>query len=188
LPADAVASDATLAAAARGGDRSALEQLLERHLDRVHAVCRRITGDADDAADATQEALIAVTRGIGGFDGRSAFTTWLYRIATNAALDETRRRARRPVPRDQLPDRPAPGPGPEAAVAARLDVDTALAQLPLDFRAAVVLRDLCDLDYAQVADVLGIPPGTVRSRIARGRAALAVALGNPSADPDRPSG
>ncbi len=188
MPVDATAGDSALAAAAGGGDRRALELLLERHLDRVHAVCQRITGDPDDAADATQEALIAVARSIGRFDGRAAFTTWLYRVATNAALDETRRRSRRPLPHDVLPDRPAPGPGPEATVAARLDVETALAQLPLEFRAAVVLRDLCDLDYAQIADVLGIPAGTVRSRIARGRGALAEILGNRGADSDRPSG
>ena len=92
--------DASLAAAAAAGDRRALETLLERYADRVHAICRRIVVHPEDALDATQEALIAITRGIGRFDGRSAFTTWLYRVATNAALDELRRRSRRPVPWD----------------------------------------------------------------------------------------
>jgi RNA polymerase sigma-70 factor (ECF subfamily) len=73
------------------------------------------------------------------------------------------------------------------AVADRLDIDAALALLPQDFRAAVVLRDLCDLDYAEIARVLGIPPGTVRSRIARGRGQLADLLGNPTEQQDRPS-
>jgi RNA polymerase sigma-70 factor, ECF subfamily len=72
-------------------------------------------------------------------------------------------------------------------VADRLDVDAAVARLPDDFRAAVVLRDLCDLDYAEIARVLGIPAGTVRSRIARGRAQLADVLGNPTVYDDRPS-
>jgi len=179
--------DAALAAAAAAGDRGALEALLERHADRVHAVCRRIVTNPDDALDATQEALIAITRGIGRFDGRSAFTTWLYRVATNCALDELRRRKRRPVPADTLPEPPATVAGIDDRVGARLDVDAALAQVPEEFRAAVVLRDLCDLDYSEIAEVLDVPPGTVRSRIARGRAALSRLLGNPPTVPDRPS-
>jgi RNA polymerase sigma-70 factor, ECF subfamily len=178
------ASDETLAQAAGAGDRGALETLLARHFDRVHAICRRVTGHPEDALDATQEALIAVSRGIHRYDGRSAFTTWLYRVATNAALDEIRRRSRRPAPVETPADmRPAVlSPGGlgsvESAVAARIDVDAALGSLPAEFRAAVVLRDLCDLDYAEIADALGIPIGTVRSRIARGRAALALHLGD----------
>lgn len=179
--------DRTLAAAAAAGDRRALELLLDRHADRIHAICRRVTGHPDDALDATQEALIAVARGIHRFDGRAAFTTWLYRVATNAALDEVRRRGRRPRPVDELPEPAGAGSSMEDRVGAALDVDAALATLPDEFRVAVVLRDLCDLDYAEIAAVLGIPPGTVRSRIARGRAALAGALGNPDAGPARPS-
>jgi RNA polymerase sigma-70 factor (ECF subfamily) len=159
----------------------------------VHAICRRITGYPEDALDATQEALIAVTRGIHRYDGRSLFTTWLYRVATNAALDEVRRRKRRPVPAEPLVET-AGGGSVESAVSARIDVDAALATLPVEFRAAVVLRDLCDLDYSEIADALGIPIGTVRSRIARGRAAIADRLQNdsvgdrePDARPERPS-
>jgi RNA polymerase sigma-70 factor (ECF subfamily) len=186
------ASDEALAAAANAGDRGALEVLLARHFDRVHAICRRVTGHPEDALDATQEALIAVTRGLHRYDGRSLFTTWLYRVATNAALDELRRRKRRPEPAELTDDRPlggiAAGSAPvESAVAARLDVDAALAGLRPEFRAAVVLRDLCDLDYAEIADVLDVPIGTVRSRIARGRAAIADQLREPTAPPERPS-
>jgi RNA polymerase sigma-70 factor (ECF subfamily) len=190
------ASDEALAAAANAGDRSALEILLARHLDRVHAICRRVTGHPEDALDATQEALIAVTRGIHRYDGRSLFTTWLYRVATNAALDELRRRKRRPEPVEVSEDRPgtggrpgaAPGNAPlESAVVARLDVDAALRRLSPEFRAAVVLRDLCDLDYAEIAEVLDVPVGTVRSRIARGRAAIAEQLREPDGPPERPS-
>jgi RNA polymerase sigma-70 factor, ECF subfamily len=176
--------DAELARLASRGDRAALEQLLERHADRIHALCRRIIPHRDDALDATQEAMIAVVRGIRRFDGRAAFTTWLYRVATNAALDELRRKHRRPVPAD-LPDRPATGPPIDAQVDDRIDIDAALAQIPEDFRVAVVLRDLCDLDYAEIATVLDLPPGTVRSRIARGRAALAAQLGNPEPTDER---
>lgn len=177
--------DRTLASRAADGDRDALDVLLSRHVDRVHAICRRILGNPDDALDATQEALIAVVRAISRFDGRAAFTTWLYRIATNAALDELRRRGRRALPTAVIEEPTASREaGPEAS-GDRIDIDGALARIPEDFRVAVVLRDLCDLDYAQIAEVLGVPPGTVRSRIARGRAALAVELGPPP-DPTRP--
>ena len=170
-------SDA-LAARAASGDRHALETLLDRHADHVHAVCRRVLADREDALDATQEALIAIAKGIARFDGRSSFTTWLYRVATNAALDEARRVSRRPRPVEHLPEGHADRAG---AVDARLDVDAALRTLPEEFRVAVVLRDLCDLDYAEIAAVLEIPAGTVRSRISRGRALLAGVLGGPPA-------
>lgn len=167
-------------AAARGGDRAALEQLLRRHYDRVHAVCRRLAGNDADGADATQEAMIAIVRGLGRFDGSSKFSTWAYRVAVNKTLDELRKRARRPVTElsaaeglaSQAPD-----------VALRADVDAALMKLPADFRACVVLRDLCGLDYAEIASVLAIPPGTVRSRIARARASLVPYLQPGNHDP-----
>ena len=89
--------DRALVAAAQGGDRASLDTLLRRHYDRIYAVCRRVIGHDADAADAAQEAMIAVVRGLGRFDGRSSFGTWIYRIATNASLDELRRKRRRPV-------------------------------------------------------------------------------------------
>jgi RNA polymerase sigma-70 factor (ECF subfamily) len=178
------AHDDELVAAAQSGNRSSLEELLRRHYDRVYAVCRRVTGDENDAADAAQEAMIAVVRGLARFDGRSSFSTWVYRIATNASLDELRRRRRRPLTTietnaDQVPTELI---DPDAGVridstADRMALDRALADLPEDFRVAVVLRDVGDLDYTEIAEVLGIPAGTVKSRIARGRAALASALG-----------
>jgi RNA polymerase sigma-70 factor (ECF subfamily) len=174
--------DTTLANLAAVGDRAALDVLLDRHVDRIHAICRRILGNPEDAADACQEALIAVARAIDRFDGRAAFTTWLYRVATNAALDELRRRGRRPAPAESLAEAASGSEdGPEAA-GERIDIDAALARIPEEFRVVVVLRDLADLEYAQIAEVLGLPPGTVRSRIARGRVALAAELG-PTHDP-----
>jgi RNA polymerase sigma-70 factor (ECF subfamily) len=180
-------SDAELVAAAQSGDRDALNTLLRRHHDRIHALARRLTGNDADAADATQEALIAIVRGLPRFDRRAAFGTWAYRVATNASLDELRRRSRRPRPDpDALLDVAAPASDPADVAGARIDVDAALATLPIEFRAAVVLRDLCALDYAEIAEVLAVPPGTVRSRIARGRALLAAHLGNSAAGDDRP--
>jgi RNA polymerase sigma-70 factor (ECF subfamily) len=189
---------------------------LRRHHDRWWRLCRRLLGNDADAGDALQEGLIALARGIRRYDGRAAFTTWAYRVVTNACLDEMRRRSRRPVPGtvSLFPeggagpagagDGPGPAPGVGApvpafapaasrpdpgieAIADRLDVDAAVGHLPPEFRAAVVLRDLCDLDYAEIARVLDIPPGTVRSRIARGRALLADLLGNRTPSADRPT-
>lgn len=183
--------------AAQGGDRGALDALLRRHADRIHAVCRRITGNDADALDATQEAMIAVVRGLDRFDGRSAFSTWAYRVATNTCLDELRRRRRRPEPTadDDLDAAAASAGGGRGGALAidrvddRTDIDAALATLAPEFRAAVVLRDLVGLDYAEIGEILEVPPGTVKSRIARGRAALADVLsgdGNPAAPPERP--
>ena len=122
---------------------------MQKHQARIYAICRRLAGNDADALDATQEALLAIVKGLERFDGRAAFTTWSYRVATNACLDELRRRSRRPQP--GLPDhegvadealgrRPSLDPG--EAVTARIDIDDALAQLPEEFKAPVVLRDL----------------------------------------------
>ena len=189
----AVTDDHDLVAAAQAGDRRALDTLLRRHYDRVHAVCRRIAGSSRDADDAAQEAMISIVRGLPRFDGRAQFSTWVYRIATNAALDELRRRKRRPalhvvgdegvVPEavDPLADRQV------TAVADRMAIDAALDELPEEFRAAVVLRDVADLDYAEIAEALGVPVGTVKSRIARGRNQLTTLLGNREPGGGRPS-
>ena len=173
--------------AARSGDKAALDDLLRRNYDRLYALCRRMTGDPADAADACQEALIAIVRGLDGFDGRSAFGTWAYRVTANACLDELRRRRRRPEP--GLPEGTAEPASPVddfEASTIRADLDAALRSLPGDFRAAVVLRDVCGLSYDEISETLGIPPGTVRSRIARGRAAL-IPLLRPASG-DRPEG
>ena len=173
--------DAALVAAAQGGDRFALDQLLRRHYDRIHAVCRRVAGSTRDADDACQEALIKIVRNLPRFDGRSSFGTWAYRIATNASLDELRKRQRRPALHAVGDEHRPETADPKAArytesFPDRLVLDEALDRLPEDLRVAVILRDVADFDYAEIADTLGVPVGTVKSRISRGRAALATQL------------
>ena len=166
-----------------------MDVLLRRHHGRIWAVCRRITGNEADAADATQEAMLLIVRRLGTFDGRSRFTTWAHRVATNACLDELRRRGRRPAP--GLPDDDLDDPRTVAStdaaidteVTGRLAIDAALGQLPEEFRLPVVLRDVAGHDYGEIAQILGIPAGTVRSRIARGRGRLAALLAERAADP-----
>jgi RNA polymerase sigma-70 factor, ECF subfamily len=183
LPITPTADDHTLIQAAQSGDRRALDSLLRRHQERIYAICRRLAGNDADALDATQDALIAIVRGLPRFDGRSAFSTWSYRVATNACLDELRRRGRRPVTglephtAEVVQARSGSGPSLADTVVDRSVLDDALLELPEEFRAPVVLRDQLGLDYAEISEVLDIPPGTVRSRIARGRAALARSLG-----------
>lgn len=153
-------------------------------------MCRRITGSTSDADDACQEALIKIVRSLPRFDGRSAFGTWAYRVATNASLDELRKRQRRPS-LQLVDDRDGSGGGggrdlsdPVDDAAGRqteriddqLAIDQALEELSEDFRVVIVLRDVIDLDYQEISEVLDIPIGTVKSRIARARNQLAATL------------
>ena len=163
---------------AQAGDTRALDQLLRSRYNQIYGICRRMTGNDQDALDATQDALIALTRGIHRYDGRAAFSTWSYRVTTNACLDELRRRKRRPVPAADIPvdTRPSGAPHLDQTVVDRLALDEALTALSPEFRAPVVLRDVLGLDYAEISEVLDIPPGTVRSRIARGRRSLATQI------------
>jgi len=187
--------DSDLVAAAQRGDRDALDRLLRRHYDRIHAVCRRIAGSTRDADDAAQEALIRIVRAIDRFDGRASFSTWSYRIATNAALDELRKRSRRPQLHVVGDDGRASGVEPAddlaqrrvEAVVDRMSIDAALAELPEEFRVPVVMRDVGDLDYAEIAEALSVPIGTVKSRIARGRRMLLERLGNRDPGDERPT-
>ncbi|MGQ0623233.1 MAG: RNA polymerase sigma factor [Sporichthyaceae bacterium] len=173
----ATLSDEELAALAQAGDLNAVDQLLRGNIDRIHTICRRITCHPHDAQDATQDALVSLYRCIGQYNGQAAFATWLYRVATNAALAEVRRRGRRPETVDVVADAPRwAEPRTGTGLDLRLDIDTALSRLAPEFRAAVVLRDLHDLNYSTIAAVLDIPEGTVRSRIHRGRQALRVLL------------
>ena len=156
------------------------EEVAREHGRFLYSVAYRLTGNHDDAQDLVQEVLLRVRRGLTTFTPGS-LEGWLSRITTNAFLDEVRKRKRRPLDVvADLPDAVVGGDGdPEVALASvRLpdEVQQALAALPPDFRAPVVLCDVVGLDYAEIADTLAIPPGTVRSRIHRGRALLRKAL------------
>ena len=184
-------SDEVLLAAHLRGDPAAFGQLVARHERRIYGLCLRILGNREDAEDATQEALVAALRKASSFRRAAAFSTWLYRIAVNAATDQARRRGRaRLAALDPEDAGLAVDRGGELGevVAAAVTVQTALAQVPEEFRVAVVLCDLYRLPYADAAQVLEVPVGTVKSRVFRGRAALAERLAsNPEATPDRPS-
>lgn len=169
------------------GDGAATDALLRAHYDTVRAVCHRIVINRADAEDATQQALMSIVRALPGFDGRSKFSTWAYRIATNAAIDEVRRTRRRPLPTagDMIDASAAPSPDHSPATAERLAFETALASVTIEYREVLVMRHVADMEYAEIAVALDIPVGTVRSRLARGRAELVALLGNPGHDPDR---
>lgn len=167
------------------GDTAAFTILVQRHETRIYNLCLRMLGSPEDALDATQETFVTVLRKLGQFRGEAAFTTWLHRVAVNACYDELRRQRRRPllraVPQDEGRDRPRE-PGPPVldhadAVAGTLDAGAALAEVPEDFRIALVLADVQDLPYEEIARILEVPVGTVKSRVHRGRIALARAMG-----------
>lgn len=171
------------------GDMDAFDELMRAHEDRVFAVCLRMLRDRDAALDAVQETFVTVFRKADRFAGRSAFSTWLYRVAVNTCHDLLRRAKRRqaePLPEGRDPaDHAAEDLFSSTEV--RSDLQEALEQLQVEFRSAVVLVDLEGLSIQGAADILGVPVGTVKSRVFRGRKILAEALGNlrsPS-DPQR---
>jgi len=173
-------TDQALLEAHREGDPDAFAEIVRRHRDRMWAVALRTLGDPEEAADAVQDALVSAYRAAAGFRGDSAITTWLHRIVVNACLDRARRRSvRRTVPLPEHEDEDERN-SPDAAIAAdptddadvSMDVAAALATLPTDQRAALVLVDLQGYPVDEAAKILGVPTGTVKSRCARGRARL----------------
>ena len=165
------------------GDRAAFDSIMRGQEDRVFSVCLRILGDRDNALDATQETFLTVFRKAAQFKGDSALGTWIYRIAVNTCYDQIRKSGRKPT--DSLPDHlEPPDLAAEDAIEAaglRLEIERALASLPPEFRAAVVLSDLEGMPLPEVAQALGVPLGTVKSRVFRGRRLLAERLGNQTA-------
>ena len=168
--------DTALLELCREGDSRAFGELVSRHRTHAWAVCLQITGNHHDAEDAFQEAITAAWQNLHRFRGDARFSTWLHRIAANAAIATTRRRTPDPTaPEDlvELHDH-------TSLTADRIaDVDavrTALAALPEDFRVAIVLREFADLSYVEIAEHQGIGIQTVKSRISRARKQLVNAL------------
>jgi RNA polymerase sigma-70 factor, ECF subfamily len=193
-PADG-APDETLAARAAAGEHSAFEELLARYEGRAYRLAARLTGSPADAQDVVQEAFLSAYRGLGAFRGEAGFSTWLFRIVTNAALMQRRGRKRRPtislddgLPRFDGDGRHAAEPADlEAAVRVeeRLDREALAASaqravdaLPDAYRAAFVLRDLEEMETSEVAALLGIGTAAVRQRVHRARLLLRGHLGS----------
>lgn len=182
-PAAAAPSDSELLRAHVAGDPDAFAALVRRHQDRLWAVALRVMRNPEDAADALQDAYIAAFRRAGSFRGDAAVTTWLHRVVVNACLDRLRSmkvRAADALPED-LDRSPELGTdATEKAVEAAEQRDVVLAalgRLNPDQRAALVLVDMQGYSVEEAAVILGCPPGTVKSRCARGRAKLVPLLG-----------
>ena len=175
------ASDEALLDAFVKGEEAAYTVLMRRHEDRIFALAFRMTGDRSDALEATQDAFISAFRQAASFRRDAAFGTWLYRIAINACRDLLRKRRRLPEPvGDILETSPSSSARLDEAVATRVDVAQALARLPEDYKQAVALHDLGGVAYEEIAAIAGVPIGTVKSRISRGRRMLAHMLEQPA--------
>ncbi len=162
------------------GDQRAFHDLMSAHEDRVFSICLRIMRNREHALDATQETFVKVFRRADRFTGESAFSTWLYRVTVNTCYDQLRKLKRRhadPLPETNDPADPTVD-DQLTAVELRPDLHAALETLPDEFRAAVVLSDLEGLPLADVAEILGVPVGTVKSRVFRGRRLMAAELRN----------
>ncbi len=171
-------TDAQLLAAHIAGDPAAFETLVYRHRDRLWSVALRTTSDPEEAADALQDAFLSAFRRADQFRGEAAVTTWLHRIVVNACLDRLRRRATRPaVPLPEDLGQTLADPGDQMSQReTQLIIAKALANLPPDQRAAIVLVDVEGQSVQEAAEILGCPTGTVKSRCSRGRARLAEEL------------
>lgn len=167
---------------AQQGDQSAFEQLLDHYQKPVYHQALRLVGNPEDAADVTQEVFIKVWKHLPSFRGESSFSTWLYRLTDNAALDLIRREKKRRGD-SSLDDEesalilPAdPAPTPHQAIEQKelhQAVADGLAQLSEEHRQVLVMREINGLSYEEIGNILGLSPGTVKSRIARARISLA---------------
>jgi RNA polymerase sigma-70 factor (ECF subfamily) len=172
-------SERALLSRARGGDADAFMALVRRHDEALRALAFRLLGDRAAMDDALQDAYVRAFRSLPSFEGRSGFGTWLYRIAYRTCIDELRRLGRDWAPLDGVEDTASPALDSDA----RLDLAGALAALAPELRAIVLLVDVEGFSYEEVAAIVGIPNGTVASRLNRARAALREAL-----DPAFPGG
>lgn len=165
---------------ARGGDRDAFGALVEQYRDNVYRLAYRMCGNAYDADEAAQEAFVAAWRALPNFRGDAKFSTWLYRLTTNAAIDVMRREKRHQTVGDgEMMELADDADSPQETVERTEQqeaVQKALATLSEEYREVLLLRYMEELDYAEIAEVLQLPSGTVKSRINRAKAALKAAL------------
>jgi RNA polymerase sigma-70 factor (ECF subfamily) len=183
LQPDGAVDDSELAARAKTGDERAMAELLERHFDYVHRLCRRMLLNPADAENARQDALLQIARKIATFDGRSTFRVWAHAVTRNVCLNAIRDVRRRDVPVDvdELPESDVVlTRNPATTVAIRVDVETALNSLAPPFRDVVVLYFFGDLRYDDIATMLNIKRDTVATRLHRGKKALKELLGERS--------
>jgi RNA polymerase sigma-70 factor (ECF subfamily) len=166
--------DELLVRRAQRGDRFAFEALVERHQSRLFTLAARVLGSRQDAEDAVQDALVRAWLALPRFRGDARFSTWLYRICLNAARDA---RGRRRIHVAEAETEPADPRDRFAEHELSGDLQRALNALPEDYRDAVVLADVLGCSYAEVAELTGVPEGTVKSRVFRGRSELAHLLG-----------
>lgn len=169
--------DVELVELARAGDRAAFGELIRRHDDRMRGLAFRLLADRHGMDDALQESYLKAYRALHRFRAGSDFGTWLYRITYNACIDELRKRKRTPAATEDQVDPTSGRPGPERIVSASETVRAALADLPIEQRVTVVLVDGEGFDHREAAEILGVAPGTVASRLHRARAALRRILG-----------
>ena len=169
--------DVELVELARAGERPAFDELVRRHDRRMRGLAYRLMADRDRMDDALQEAYLKAFRALPRFRAGSDFGAWLYRITYNACIDELRQRKRSPLPAADPVDPVSGHPGPERVVSAAETVRSALADLPIGQRIAVVLVDGEGFDHREAAKILDVAPGTVASRLHRARTALRRILG-----------
>jgi RNA polymerase sigma-70 factor (ECF subfamily) len=173
-------ADRELLSAHCAGNSDAFGELFRRHRDRMWALAVRVTRDPEIAADAVQEAFVAAFRGAESFRGEAAVTTWLHRIVVNSCLDRLRRvKPVGHVPEADLSLLPDTHDH-HRSVEVRLDVRSALEQLPEGQRMALILVDMHGLSVLEAAAILNVAEGTIKSRCARGRAAMVPLLGLPA--------
>jgi RNA polymerase sigma-70 factor (ECF subfamily) len=169
-------TDLELAQAAARGDEAAFAAIVRDHADAVYGHALRFFGDRQAAEDATQEVFLKVFRTISGFDGRARLSTWLYRVTHNVCLDMVRAGRRTPQPVDPLTLEPLPASDFANDVVFASALDAAMRTLPAEERDALSAVTLFGLSYQEAGDALGVPTGTVKSRVFRARRALAALL------------
>jgi len=169
--------DVELVELARAGERPAFDELVRRHDRRLRGLAYRLMADRDRMDDALQEAYLKAFRALPRFRAGGDFGAWLYRITYNACIDELRQRQRSPLSTEDPVDPVSGHPGPERVVSAAETVRSALADLPVGQRIAVVLVDGEGFDHREAAKILDVAPGTVASRLHRARTALRRILG-----------